>query len=65
MVKICIKFDTNKRKNTVSSSRKYFFKLMNNSVCGKSMENLRKRVKARLIKNADYNKYISKSSFVS
>ena len=38
---------------------------MNNSVCGKSMENLRKRVKDRLIKNAGYNRYISKSSFVS
>ena len=55
-----MKFDTNKRKNTVNSFRKYFFKLMNNSVCGKSMENLRKRVKVRLIKNADYSKYISK-----
>lgn len=53
------------KKRMLLIALKIFFKLMNNSVCGKSMENLRKRVKARLIKNADYNKYISKSSFVS
>ena len=38
---------------------------MNNSVYGKTMENLRKRVKIRLVNNAkDYEKYVSKPSFV-
>ena len=37
--------------------RKTLFKLMNNSVYGKTKENLRKRVKVRLANNAkDYKK---------
>ena len=39
---------------------------MNNSVYGKTMENLRKRINVRLINNAnDYKKFVSKPSFVS
>ena len=39
---------------------------MDNSVYGKTMENFRKRVKVRLVNNAeDYKKYGSKPSFVS
>ena len=39
---------------------------MNNSVYGKKMKNLRKIVKVILINNVkDYNKYVSKPSFVS
>ena len=46
--------------------KKIFFKLMNNSVFGKKMENLRKRIIVKLVDNAkDYVKYISKPSFVS
>ena len=39
---------------------------MINSVYGKTMENLRKRINVRLVNNAtDYKKYISQPSFVS
>ena len=39
---------------------------MNNSICSKTMENLRRRVKLRLVNNAwGYEKYASKSSVVS
>ena len=39
---------------------------MNNSTFGKTIENLRKRIKFRLVNNArDYKKYVSKPSFVS
>ena len=46
--------------------KKNFFKLMINSVYGKIMENLRKRINVRLVNNAEaYKKYVSKPSFVS
>ena len=39
---------------------------MNNSVFGKTMENLRKRVSVKLVNNArDYVRHLSKPSFVS
>ena len=47
-----INFNTEKRKNADNDFEKYFFKLMINSVYGKTMENLRKRVNVRLINNA-------------
>ena len=66
MVKKNIDFNTYKRKNAANSFEKYFFKLINNSVYGKTMENLRKRINVRLINNVkDYKKYVSKPSFVS
>ena len=47
-----INFNTDKRENVVNSFEKDFFKLMNSSVYGKTMENLRKRLKVRLVNNA-------------
>ena len=55
-----------KRTNAANSFEKDFFKLMNNSVSGKTMENLRKKINLRLVNKAgDYKKYVRKPSFVS
>ena len=52
-----IDFNKGKRKNAANSFEKDFFKLMNNSVFGKTMEDLRKRISFELINNAkDYVK---------
>ena len=61
-----IDFNTGKRKNAANSFEKDFSKLMNNSVFGKTTENLRKRISVKLVNNAeDYIKCISKPSFAS
>ena len=52
IVKINVKINTKIRMNTANDFEKYFFKLMINSVYGKTTENLRKRINVRLINNA-------------
>ena len=60
-----IDFNTEKRKNTANKFENDFFKLVN-SVFGRTMENLRKRISIKLVNNAkDYVRCISKPSFVS
>ena len=56
-MKTYIDFNTEKIKNVANSFEKNF-KLMINSVYGKAMENLRKRINVRLVNN--YKKYVSK-----
>ena len=56
-----IDFNTDKRKNSANSFEKEFFKLMNNSTLGKTMENFRKKMGEKI----DYKQCVSKPSFVS
>ena len=59
-------FNTEKRKHAKSSFKKDFFKLMNNSVFGKMMENLCKRVDVRLVTNENkLDKLTTKPTYVS
>ena len=60
MVKKYVDFNKDNRKNAANGFEKDFFKLMINSVYGKTMEKLRKRINVRLANNAkDYKNYVS------
>ena len=61
-----IDFNTKKRVCATNDFEKDFFKLMINSVYGKTMENLRKRINVRFVNNKkDFLKYTSKRTYVT
>ena len=61
-----IDINPEKRMNATNGFEKYFFKLMINSVYGKTMENLRKRINVRLVNNEkDFIKYTSKPTYIT
>ena len=60
-----INFNTQRRMNAANDFEKGFFKLMINSVYGKAMENLRKRMNMRLVNNEkDFLKYTSRPTYI-
>ena len=61
-----IDFNTENRKHADNDFEKDFFKLMINSVYGKTMENLRKRIHIRFVNNEKgLLKYTSKRTYVT
>ena len=55
-----------REKKTTSEADKNHFKLLNNAAYGKTMENMRKRIKIRIIKNEkDFIKYVSRPTYIS
>ena len=61
-----IDFNTQKRKEATNEADKNHFKLLDNVLYGKTMENMRKRIKIRVVKNAkDFIKYTSRPTCVN
>ena len=65
-MKLHIDFNTQKRKGGTNEADKNLFKLLNNAVYGKTMGNMRKRIKIRIIKNEkDFLKYASRPTYIN
>ena len=64
-MKKCIDFNTQKTMNAANDFEKDFLKLMINSVYGKTVQNLRKRMNVRLVNNEkDFLKYTSRPTYI-
>jgi len=63
-MKVYIEKNTKLRQEAKNDFEKDFFKLMNNSVFGRTMMNVRKHVDIKLISECKkYTKYVSKPNF--
>ena len=61
-----IDFNTEKRKEATNEANKNFFKLLNNAVYGKTIENMRNRIKIGIATNEkDFLKYTSRPEYIS
>ena len=60
-----INFDTQKRNKAKNDFEKDFYKLLINEFCGKTMENVRNRLKIKFIKKDDYREIIKQQSNLS
>ena len=57
-----INFNTQKRNQAVNDFEKDFYKLLNNAFYGKTMENVRNRLKIKFVKKDDYRENIKHQS---
>ena len=57
-----IKYNTEQRKKTKTEFEKQFYKLMNNSFYGKTIENIRKRLDLDLIDKSDIHRILNRQS---
>ena len=65
-LKSYVDFNTEKRKQSTDELNKNLYKLLNNCIYGKSIENQRKRINVKLINNQKtYLKCVNKPNFIS
>ena len=60
-----IKYNTKQRKKAKTEFEKHFYKLMNNSFYGKTIENIRKRINVDLIDKSDIHRKLNRQSKLS
>ena len=65
-MKPCIDFNTERRKEATNEADKNLFKILNNAVYGKTMENMRKTMKVRVTTTEkEYIKDASRDAFIN